>query len=294
MLGTDPEVFVVEAKTGRAVSAHHFFPFKGSKIQVGKHGGVKIFRDGFALETNVDPSPLPNFFPKYLAAGYRKAEMVIGREHRLLAQSTVKMDPHEMKDAPEDMKSFGCDPSYDAYALAVKRPDIDALVHPERYAGCHIHYSNEKASFLKNKKLVPLAAKMCDLFVGLPTTWITAGEPVFARRQYYGQAGEFRIQSYPDGTEGFEYRTPGSEILQNEMIFTWALRTVQYILDRFDVIAERWDKTMERPMQKAINTGKGLDASLLPQIEGITTMQIYEKFRKAFLSSAGNGQPFAG
>lgn len=297
MLGTDPEVFVLDSG-GRARSAHHFFPNAAEKIAVGKK--TKIFRDGYALELNVAPAHQPFCLGVSLGAGFTKAQELIGKAHRLVAVSAVEMDPRELDGAPEDLQTLGCHPSYCAYDLRIKRPDVDARKLRFRSGGCHIHFSGKDGSpvpFLVDKKLIPLAVRILDYYWGLPLTFITASPAVFKRRELYGQAGEFRIQKYPDGKEGLEYRTPGSEMLQDAEVFQLGMTITRHILGNFKSYSEDWDGVLEKQTRLAIDTGEFLaeffNGTLPgPHLPGVMTKNLLEGMRKKHLAAKSTA-PFS-
>jgi hypothetical protein len=118
---------------------------------------------------------------------------------------------------------FGCDPDQDVYNTKVKCKVIDATRHPWRYMGGHIH-----ASGLKEIEESPLIAIRCMVITaGLAATAFTDVPDLEKERLFlYGKPGKFRVQNYPSGEVGIEYRTPSTRWTDNlfmaEKVFTWA------------------------------------------------------------------------
>jgi hypothetical protein len=152
----------------------------------------------------------------------------------IMAAPAVRINlAEDLAGAPPDVMEFGCEAAVDAYTGRPTIVTINAMEHPWRYAGGHMHMSSPGAYLLGptyaahdigahwepireaarrrtlgNKENYPLFVKMMDLYVGIPDTYIFSSPAMFRRRRYYGGAGEFRYKTYPGGTIGVEYRTP--------------------------------------------------------------------------------------
>jgi hypothetical protein len=252
-IGTDPEAFVVDAGN-RPVPAHRFFGNKDEKREVAP--GIWAFRDGYAVELNVPPQSDVVDLMGTVAAGWRGVQDLLPRGLRLEHTPTMRINlKKDLADAPEDVKHFGCEPSYCAYLAKSKIPKINAWEHPWRYAGAHMHFSAnpvEVASthkWLKNKANHLLFIRLMDQMVGWP---LTAEWPIlaqFQRRRYYGQAGEFRPQEYPDGSIGLEYRTPASGQLRD-----WCFQVGMVVFNNF----EHYASLPPVDLREEINMGKGV------------------------------------
>jgi hypothetical protein len=175
-----------------------------------------------------------------------------------------------MKDAPVDVKQFGCEPSYCAYELTAKRPPIDAITHPYRYFGGHIHFghpggrASKTYDWLLDRSNHPMFGKILDLRVGLPMTYLFDSAAQYLRRRYYGQAGEYRSQQYRPTkySVGFEYRTPGPEMWRAPWLSSLFLGLGQWCAANFPAEARQWDKSIEDDLRLAINTGVGVQKLL--------------------------------
>ena len=91
---------------------------------------------------------------------------------------------------------------------------------PERFGGGHIHMQaplNDLA-FFEDKYFH--VARLMDILVGntgiaikRPNKhWLSAEKK---RLKFYGKPGKIRLQEYPDGTKGIEYRTPSNFWITN-------------------------------------------------------------------------------
>lgn len=118
---------------------------------------------------------------------------------------------------------FGCDADEDAFNTEKKCEVLDASLHPKRYAGGHIHISG-----IKDVEKYPIPAIHSLAFTaGLASTaYSTVPELERDRLFLYGRPGKYRVQHYPDGTVGAEYRTPSTSWTDDyslaEKIFGWA------------------------------------------------------------------------
>ena len=118
---------------------------------------------------------------------------------------------------------FGCDPDEDVFNMRTKCKVLDASKHPWRYFGGHIH-----ASGIPEIESAPLQAiKSMVLTAGLASTAYTDVPKLEKERLFlYGKPGKFRIQKYPNGEAGIEYRTCSTRWTESielaEKVFTWA------------------------------------------------------------------------
>jgi hypothetical protein len=304
MFGTDPELFIVEAKSGKPVPAHRWFDDKYHPMPLAHFG--KVFRDGFAVEINPTAIYCRAILNDNINRCLEFVKGVIGPYYKVISRSRVKIDPDTLADAPRDVLEFGCDPSANIYG--VEPINMSAVGHPYRYAGGHLHFSypdlaakysthvsNGAALNARGKPLVavsPEDLKACvktwDVFIGIPLTYIFQSASVFGRRKIYGRAGEYRIQPH-----GLEYRTPGPEWLRNQAIATLAFglgnaTTGEGARGDYTAFAMSLD---DAAVQAAINTGKGLDEMIdkLPVVDGLISPEILKATRAKYLKEVSEG-----
>jgi hypothetical protein len=182
-LGADPEVFGARGET--LIGARSVLPKRGV-----------AFWDGVQAEFKVAPATCLEAIEGSIRG---RLHMVAERyEQRaraqLIARSCVPLTDEYMQSASEQELLFGCNPSENAYGLQGRYASPRALKW--RFAGGHWHFGGIRWAS------PPEAVKVLDQTLGLVGTALaTRDNPV--RRQFYGQAGEFRVP----GRARLEYRT---------------------------------------------------------------------------------------
>lgn len=266
--GADPEVFVLNPQ-GKCVGAHNFYPPQKEAVQVMEKSpnnpyitqGGRFFRDGWALEVNPRPSACRALVYEDVRGLLSKAKKSLPEGYTFSTQPTVHLEKDALEGAPEDCLLAGCSPSWDAYSGEMKLPELDYMEYTKRHSGGHLHFSTHPGSkpnpFLTEED-VRVFIKLCDLYIGLPSTVLFPSDGLWERREVYGQAGEFRIQKYPNGYNGAEYRTPSAEIFNHPMLHgLFSGIAAYFIVPNFTILKEKWNAKLEPVLQKAINTGVG-------------------------------------
>lgn len=303
-LGMDPE-FVIVNKLGRPIPAHKAgIPGPGEKRMLAPDPATtdertgklrynpetdwqtRCFRDGYMVEFNVRPQTCRQSLTHLLRNGVAILQRELKEKGLTLAAiPAVRINlARDMKDAPPDVMQFGCKPSLDAYNGEVKIPPIDAISHPYRYAGGHMHFGysgNEEEKWMLNKDNHADAVKLLDLYLGLPLTALFNNRRTYLRRRYYGQAGEYRSQQYlkPDSHKpahwadtqwaayvktqvGIEYRTPGPEMWNAAWVASFAYGVGRFVMTGYKQLLKKYDRKLGDGVRAAINTGYQLDEML--------------------------------
>lgn len=208
-IGSDPELFIVNTKTDKVVSAIGLIPGKKKDAYrpAGMHKGYGVQIDNILAEFNIPPVRSANDFIHHI--NYMKdyirnyvKEKNPDLDIRCVGSQHVPYDQL----VGEEACQFGCDPDYNAYTEDVN-PKPCGETTDLRSAGVHIHVSYDNPNVIQSIHLV----KCMDLFLGVPSVLL---DPDKERRQLYGKAGSFRLVNY-----GVEYRTmSGYFISSNEMI----------------------------------------------------------------------------
>jgi hypothetical protein len=264
--GTDPE-FVVYDAAGRPVPAHRAGIRTKEKKHCSKGQEWSFFRDGYMLELNVYPSPCRQSLTFTVQRALRAASAFLAKQgYHLGSSPAVTIDlKRDMRRAPVDVRQFGCKPSFCAHDLVTKVPPIDAMTHPLRYAGTHLHYSAHRRwpghhgydyPWLNDPDAYPDLAKLQDQYVGLPLTCLYHSPEQYLRRRFYGQAGEYRAQTYPDGQRGFEYRTPGPEFWDTPWLSSLMLGISRDVIKNFPRLRKTLSKGRVAAVRHAIDTGE--------------------------------------
>ncbi len=286
MMGVDPEFFILNS-AGKPIPAWKHFPPKEAKIPYGYGGGSGgtsphgwYFRDGYALEFNTPPETCRARMGNSLRQTVGDALEKLPKGSTLSTAATIRINNTDMKDAPQDCQIFGCDPSYNAYTEKLFTVDLDAMTHPFRYAGGHMHYgAGIDASFMKTSEASFMFVKLCDLFIGLPFAFLYATKDERLRRKYYGRAGECRLQKYPNGGQGVEYRVPSPKLWNNHSVATLFFGVMRTIHNNYADLAKLYDPKWEQPVQDAINNCD-VPQSMLQTVPGMYTPELLISLKK--------------
>lgn len=240
-LGLDPEFSAIRKSTGKAVSAHHIIgdetlqqwetsgdhgDFTGVRTS-GEMNGAELSRDGAAFEvrSKVVSSCRDNIIP-YVAEAMRMVQLRIDDDDIQLSSAPIYT--LESDDGPDDIRTFGCAPDFNAYTLSTQVPALSAG-DMRRYTGGHVHISYWPWA-MGNKHDQAALTLLLDMYVGLPFVAMLGehyAEGEAERREYYGKAGSFRY----DHKGKLEYRTLSGRLLLSPLYLGWVLGQVR-VIDR--------------------------------------------------------------
>jgi len=270
--GSDPELFATYKEKGQefVYPPSALEKFDGVKRIDGgdKHpvfidtADYRIIMDGVAFEINLKQphhnlkvfynmlttatSHLEDFLGKYGYGVSRKP--VIDFDYKRFWTKELAKDTTFMQGI-----IFGCDPDKDAFNVDWTATVLDVTEHPFRYGGGHIHLSGDDDIAKYPLPFIRLLALTVGNFCILNSPYPDLER---LRAQYYGKPGKYRIQQYPNGSEGVEYRTPSN---------SWT----NYSFEMFEQIFEQVDKALE--LLKNPSKGKVmLDAFSEQTIEAIS------------------------
>lgn len=211
-IGSDPELFIVNVKTKKVVSAIDKIPgSKESPFTQGLPEGFGLQTDNILAEFNIPPVTNMNAFIhniEFMKDHIRKIVKEIDEDLDIMCKASSKVPLKELKHP--QAKEAGCDPDYNVYTGEQNEPGKPGR-STLRSGGYHLHvgYPNNNI----DTSLTML--RYIDAFVGIPSIiYDTDAE----RRKLYGKAGCFRLQKY-----GFEYRVLSSFWIDNptRMCFIW-------------------------------------------------------------------------
>lgn len=221
--GSDPELFVVNTKTNKVVSAIDKIP--GSKEEPYREGlpeGFGLQTDNILAEFNIPPVTgeydfVANieFMKSYIAEHVKAINPNLG----ILCQASAKVPAKELKHP--QAREFGCDPDYCIYTKG-RNIVSEAANTNLRSAGFHLHVGYENNNI--DTSIAMLA--YVDAFVGIPSILFDTDTE---RRSLYGKAGCFRLQPY-----GFEYRTLSSYWIGNKSRLQFIYRQLIYALKAYE------------------------------------------------------------
>lgn len=206
LIGTDPEVFVKDSKTGRFVCAHGMVMGTKHMPEPVDDGALQV--DGCALEFNITPAEDANTFSKRVQAvldQLKERVFQIDKNFTICATPVAKFDEmYFLNEVPEEAKILGCDPDFNYLGQMNPSPADKMLGMPVRTAAGHLHigWTGEKesddADHFEDCRFVAEKFYLAGKF--RPET-NDEGE----RLRYYGASGAFRPKSY-----GVELRSPSN------------------------------------------------------------------------------------
>ena len=202
-MGSDPEIFAVDG-SGKLISAISWAPVtrRGPiSIAADRHPIGRLFRDGIAGEFYTTPYSCIAAFVDELAMGLNEAEWSLRKVHpdaRLTTKNVFELSPRELEEMSNEEVELGCSPSLSAYGDPPL--SLNGRYVPIRSAGGHIHFGYSPAGI--RESLFLKTVKFLDFYLGVPCVSLAERIDSPYRRQFYGRAGEYRIQGH-----GLEYRT---------------------------------------------------------------------------------------
>lgn len=231
-LGADPEVFLLDPKTGKHLSViGRIGGDKYNPVQIkGLRKGFTLQEDNVALEFGIPPAATEDEWvasiEQVMRQGLKKTECLFSR------LSATVFAPDQMKHPAAHV--FGCEPDFDAWTGTE-----NVKPHPEnefmRSAGGHIHVETDKDPMQ--------VVKYMDLYLGVPSCLMdTVGAE---RRKLYGKRGACRPKPY-----GVEYRTLSNFWIFEDKYRRWAWQQTARALESDLAIDNLRD-----PIEEAINNG---------------------------------------
>lgn len=202
-LGTDPEVFVVDAQ-GEIIPAWTYLPGKDvpKRFRLNNRDG-EAYWDGFQAEFTTGGNNCLLWVSDSIQAGLKTihdAAATVGG--KLTIDTVLPVNPDILQNEAVEHVQFGCAPSYNAYGL---RGNIeDGRNVPYRFAGGHLHLgiTNLTKHPEHREKAIQKYVKALDLVLGVASVSLLGELDNPIRRRFYGQPGEYRMPAH-----GFEYRT---------------------------------------------------------------------------------------
>jgi hypothetical protein len=202
-LGCDPELFLINPKTGEFVSS--IDKIGGSKDFPRPIGeGCAIQEDNVAVEFNTPPCPSADAFVASIQHNLNVLTNMAGEMGLELCIKPSAIFPKKELEDPR-AQEFGCEPDYNAWKEGARNPRPRAKNKQLRSAGGHIHVQTDldKCTVIK----------AMDLFVGCP---MLDFDDDVDRRKLYGGAGAFRPKVY-----GVEYRTASNAWITSPDRIRW-------------------------------------------------------------------------
>lgn len=251
-IGADPELFIINEKTGKVVSSIGLIPGEKGNPWVGedmpKGFGLEI--DNILAEFNIPPvkdeeSFINNieYMKDYIKKFVKEKDENLG----IKCSASEVVDEDQLQS--DEAKMFGCNLDYNVYTERAN-PKPKGEKTNLRSAGFHIHIGYDNFNQDTSLELI----KYLDMYLGIPSVVRDTDK---RRRSLYGKAGCFRLTSY-----GLEYRTLSSALMKDTESLRFIWRQLMKAIERFnygsgtlnsDVVRLVIDKSNVKEAQKLIN-----------------------------------------
>lgn len=222
-IGADPELFIINEKTDKVVSAIGLIPgekgnpWRGDDMQE----GFGLETDNILAEFNIPPVSRKidfidsiNYMKSYIDKFVKNIDPDLGI--KCIASQVVPKRELQSKQA----KEFGCSIDYNVYTEGAN-PKPKGTSTNIRVAGMHIHCGYTGNNIDTSLDLI----KYFDAYIGVPSVLKDSDT---ARRSLYGKAGCFRLTSY-----GFEYRTLSSYMMSSDELLSFVWDQIIKAIDAF-------------------------------------------------------------
>lgn len=204
-IGADPELFIINSKTGKVVSSIGLIPgVKGNPYtDECMPNGFGLETDNILAEFNIPPCKTMEEFVNNIE--WMK-NYIRGFVQQKDSDFDIKCSASEIVDddqlQSDEAKLFGCSVDYNVYTESAN-PKPKGETTNLRSAGCHIHFGYDGYNTATSLELI----RLFDLFLGVPSVLMDSDKK---RRDLYGKAGAFRLTPY-----GFEYRVLSSYMMSS-------------------------------------------------------------------------------
>ena len=190
-IGADPELFIINKKTKKVISAIGLIPGEKGNPYVADDmpNGFGMQTDNIVAEFNIPPaSDKVSFINniEYMKHYIKKYVLNIDPDLDILCAASKTVDQDQLKD-PQAML-FGCDVDYNAYTEDAN-PRPNGTNTNLRSCGFHIHIGYANNNIDTSVALV----KYLDMYLGIPSVIKDRDK---RRRSLYGKAGSFRLTRY--------------------------------------------------------------------------------------------------
>lgn len=199
-LGCDPEVFLVDSKTGAVVGSERAIV-----------DTVPVVRDGVQVELHPSATSCRQGLASGLSSCFRTLQEQLLKHPKLKVSfdQVVELSDEEVKKLSKKSLELGCAPSLNAYGR--QEVKVDGSIYRKRSAAGHIHFGIGKNVIPKPDE----AVRTLDLVLGVPCVLLDRDPHAAERRKLYGKAGEYRLPVH-----GLEYRTLSNFWLRSYQLYS--------------------------------------------------------------------------
>ena len=207
LYGTDPECFIMNAKTGQFVSAAGIIP--GTKHLPFKvdRGAVQV--DGLAAEFNIDPVNNEDDFDRNIQTVLNQLITMVkdvDANLELVFTPTAHFDSDYFSSLDNETKILGCDPDFNIKG-EINGVSGDLSDTPIRTAAGHVHIGwRSPVPVTGDSDHFEDCRMVSEKFHTKKLKWFEPETPAEkVRLHYYGHSGAFRPKTY-----GVELRSPSN------------------------------------------------------------------------------------
>ena len=239
-IGADPELFIINSKTGDVVSSIGLIPGeKGNPYRsIDMPEGYGLETDNILAEFNIPPVRTKEDFVEamtYMKNYIKKFIKAKNSNLDILCKASMMVSEDQLQ-SPE-AKLFGCSVDYNAYTEE-PNPKPKGERTNLRSAGLHIHLGYDDCNVETSLALI----KYLDMYLGVPSV---LKDDDTKRRSLYGKAGCFRLTPY-----GLEYRVLSSYFLSNKITLSWVWNGICKAIEAYN---EDYALADPELVQRAIN-----------------------------------------
>lgn len=241
-IGADPELFIVNTKTGKVVSSIGLIPGEKNKAYRAPDmpAGYGIEIDNILAEFNIPAAKSKTAFIKsinYMKSYIRKYVQERNPDLDIFCAASMIV-PSDQLQSPQ-AKLFGCDPDYNVYT-ETENPKPEGERGNLRSAGFHIHVGYSNINIETSLCLI----RHLDATLGLMSVILDRDS---RRRKLYGKAGSFRLQPW-----GVEYRVLSSAMMKNNDYLNAVWAGIESAINHYE---QADDLPNGKEVEAAINNG---------------------------------------
>lgn len=217
-VGADPELFVIQEKTGEVVSAEPYI--KGTKYEPfnfdKSHRGFCTSLDNVMAEFTIPPVKSSEEMCRAIHHSVDFINGLLPQGFKTVPVASAILDEKYLQ--TESAKLFGCEPDFNAWLRMPNEPP-KTEGNNMRTCGGHVHIGYEEPYIPTSEELV----KACDIYLGVPSIIMDEDN---RRREMYGKAGCFRMPPH-----GVEYRVLSNFWLKSNELIRWVYNQLMRVVD---------------------------------------------------------------
>lgn len=221
-VGTDPEFFVFDKKSGINCSAHDLVPGDKDKPHKLEFGAVQA--DGTAIEMNITPAETAAQFKEYNMKVLDQIRKMVPENYEFKYTPTVHYDAKYFESIPKASKELGCNPDWNAWEDKINpRPEPKGADEFMRSGAGHFHIGWTKDADVQDDSHRYDCRTIVKGLDQLVLPWMKLFDDNKDRARLYGKPGAMRYKPY-----GVEWRTPSNAWLNHPDIWEWLHESIVY------------------------------------------------------------------